>query len=576
MPQPYILIPATGADPADEWIRLGTQAHVEGKLDAAETNYRNAIRLDPKSIVATQNLAVVFATKGNLNEALLTIERAAIQDGHTAHLHSNHALICLEADRIDEGMAAADRAIRIAEENPTIAFPDPYVQALFAKALVSGTAGKPQIALEAYEEILSREPLHPAAGPNSCFVQTLLPSDAEQLSFYRKRYAAVHRPQGLQLRGHSNDRSPERVLRVGYVGGDFKTHSAAMIFGNVLLNHDSRQVEHYLYSSLPVNAEQDEFTKRFFASVTPPNTSTRWRDIVPLTDDQAAELVRQDRIDILVDLAAHTSGGRLGLFLRKPAPVQVTAWGFAHGTGLDEVDYFLADPVAVPIDERQHYAERIVDLPCIVTYSPPLYQIKHTSTVPMMSRGYFTFGSYARYEKLSDGCLRAFAEILRRVPDSKLQFKDHAFRRPYSIRRVMGFMDGIDPNRLLFSISTNHQDHLLAYQQCDLCLDPWPHGGGVVFLEQMWMGVPTLTLRGKQPAGRTASSVLTALGREGWIAENEGDFVVKAILLAEQPKELIAARKTLHDEFAASPVVSGYAQAVEAAYRTAWKGWCSG
>lgn len=572
------MLPATGSDPADEWVRLGTQAHVEGKLDQAEANYRNAIRLDPKSIIATQNLAVVFASRGNLNEALLTIERAALQDRCNAHLHSNHALICLEADRIDEGLAAADEAIRIAQENPTIAFPDPYIQAMFAKALVSGTAGKPQAALESYEEILAREPLHPAAGPNSCFVQTLLPTDAERLSFYRKRYAATHRPQGLQLRGHSNDRSPDRVLRVGYVGGDFKTHSAAMIFGNVLLNHNPKSVEHYIYSSLPVNAEQDDLTKRFFAStngqpIEKPGTH-RWRDIVPLSDDQAAELVRQDRIDILVDLAAHTSGGRLGLFLRKPAPVQATAWGFAHGTGLEEIDYFLADPVAVPKEERQHYSEKIVDIPCIVGYLPPVYQIKYTSIAPMMSRGYFTFGSYARYEKLSDDCLKAFAEILRRVPDAKLQFKDHAFRRPYSIRRVLGFMDGIDPQRLLFSISTNHQDHLLAYQQCDLCLDPWPHGGGVVFLEQMWMGVPTLTLRGKQPAGRTASSVLTALNRQDWIAETPEDFVEKAAAAAENPKGIIAARKTLHDEFAASPVVAGYAQSVEAAYRSMWKEWC--
>lgn len=584
MPQPYVIIPSQGSEPTDEWIRLGVQAHVEGKLDQAEANYRHALRLDPRSVIATQNLAVVLATKGNLNEALLTIERAALWDGDTTLVHSNRALICLESDRIDEALEAADTAVRIAQNSVRIEYPDGVVQSLFTKALICGTAGKPADSLAAYEEILSREPMHPAAGPNSCFVQTLIDSTPADLRDKRRIYAANNRPPKpattVPNRFHNNERDPHRVLRVGYVGGDFKTHSAAMIFSNVLLNHDPKQIEHYIYSSLPVNAEQDELTKRLFGSVQIRNsTEHRWRDIVPLNDDQAADLIRQDRIDILVDLAAHTSGGRLGIFFRKPAPVQATAWGFAHGTGLEEVDYFLADPVAVPETERQYYAERIYDLPCIVSYMPPTYPLKGTSAAPFASRDYFTFGSYARYEKLSDECLRTFAEILRRVPDSKLQFKDHAFRRPYSIKRVMSFMEGIDPKRLLFSISTNHSDHMLAYQQCDLCLDPWPHGGGAVFLEQMWMGVPTLTLRGKQPSGRTAASVLTVLGRMDWIAETPEDFVEKAVGFSEggiATKQLIQARKTLREEFVTSPVVQGYSVAVENAYRKMWKTWCGG
>ena len=575
MSQPYVIIPSQGSEPSDEWIRLGVQAQTEGKLDQAEANYRHALRLDPGNVIATQNLAVALVSKGNLNEALLTAERAALMDGDMTLVHANRALICLEADRIDEALESANRAIQIAERSPKVEFPDGSVQSFFVKALIASTAGKPQEALDAYEEILQREPLHPAAGPNNCFIQTLVRSDPSMLLANRKRYAAAHRPQVPSSRHYGNDRNPDRVLRIGYVGGDFKTHSAAMIFGNVLLNHDPKQVEHYLYSSLPVNALQDHMTKKFFDAV---EGTKRWRDLVPLNDDQAADLIRQDRIDILVDLAAHTSGGRLGLFFRRPSPVQVTAWGFAHGTGLEEIDYFLADPIAVPEAERQHYTEKIIDLPCIVSYSPPPYQVKGSSIAPFAGRDHFTFGSYARYEKLSDECLRCFAEILRRVPDAKLQFKDHAFLRPYSIRRVLSFMEGVDPKRLLFSISTNHVDHMLAYQQCDLCLDPWPHGGGVVSLEQLWMGTPVLTLRGNQPSGRTAASVLTVLGRTEWIAETPEEFVEKAVVMASggsETKTMIASRKTLRDELVKSPVVAGYSQAAEQAYRKMWKEYCS-
>lgn len=573
MAQPYILIPSNGSDPADEWIRLGVQAQVEGKLDKAEESYRHALRLDPQNITATQNLAVSLASRGNLNEALLTAERAAMMDGDTALVHVNRALIALEADRIDEALESADRAVKIAEECTKVEFPDSAAHANLAKALVSSTAGKPGDALNAYEEVLQRFPLHPSAGPNSCFVQTLVSCGPDALLANRQRYAKAIRPNNLATHRYSNDRSRDRVLRVGYVGGDFKTHSAAMIFGNVLLNHDPDRVHHYLYSSLPVNAEQDEMTKRFYSSTRIRDSNEyRWRDIVPLNDDQAAELIRSDGIDILVDLAAHTGGGRLGIFLRRPAPVQATAWGFAHGTGLEEMDYFLADPIAVPESERHFYAEKIVDLPCIVSYIPPMYNVRGVSSAPSASRGHITFGSYARYEKLSDECLRCFAEILWRVPDSKLQFKDHAFRRPYSIRRVLGFMDGIDPSRLLFSISTSHVDHMLAYQQCDLCLDPWPHGGGAVFLEQMYMGVPCLTLRGSQPSGRTGASVLTAMGRNGWIADSSEEYIEKAVALVSGGG-LIAARKVLRDEFLKSPVVAGYPRAVEAAYRQMWYRW---
>lgn len=575
MPQPFVIIPSSGSEPADEWIRLGVQAHVDGKLDQAEINYRHALRLSPRSAVATQNLAVILAQRGNLNEALLAAERAAMWDGDTALVHANRALICLESDRIDEALDAAGTAVDIASKKPRIEFPDGGIHAWFAKALVCATAGKPAESIEAYEEILNREPLHPAAGPNSCFVQTLVDHDPKALLAQRRKYADAHRPKGLPSRSYANDRRADRVLRVGYVGGDFKTHSAAMIFGNVLLNHDPAAVETYLYCSLPVNAEADDMTKRFFAIT---KGAERWRDIVPLNDDQAAEKIRADRIDILVDLAAHTSGGRLGIFLRKSAPVQVTAWGFAHGTGLDEIDYFLADPVAVPEDERQHYAEKVLDLPCIVSYLPPPYQLKESSAAPYLGREYFTFGSFARFEKLSDECLATFAEVLRRVPDAKLEFKDHAFRRPYAIRRVLSFMKGIAPDRLLFSISTSHPDHMLAYQQCDLCLDPWPHGGGAVFLEQMWMGVPTLTLRGKQPSGRTAASVLTAMNRKEWIAETPEEFVDKAVEAASggaETKCIIVARKILRNEFTKSPVVAGYAKAVEAVYKRVWKDWCT-
>lgn len=501
----------------------------------------------------------MFAQSNLLNEALLTIERAEMLGGeHLATVLTSYALVAADCERFDVAVEKGRKAVELR----------PGHESRFALASVLTAAGYAAEAVTLHQQVLEEKPDHPLSGPNACFIQTLTDSTPEQLLAQRKRWYEVNRHRG-PLEPHDNDRNPDRPLRVGYVGGDFKSHSAAFIFKNVVLHHGP-EIELYLYSSLPTNAEQDHTTARFRATA-----GDRWREIEKLSDEDAAKLIRRDRIDILVDLAGHTGGNRLALFTRKPAPMQVTAWGFAHGTGLPEMDYFFADPIAVPVEEHCHYAEKIFDLPCIVTMEPPAdYNLKATSIPPLKKNGYITFGSYARYEKMSDDCLRAFAEILRRVPDSRLQFKDAAMRRPYAIRRILSFMQDVDQERLSFSLPTAHHEHLLAYQQCDIALDPFPHGGGAVLLETLYMGVPVITRYGTQPAGRTGASVLTAIGRPEWVARNAAEYVEKAVEWAGRTKELAEARLTLRDQFVKSPVVAGYCGAVEAAYRSIWQEYC--
>lgn len=568
-PQPYVIITPNGSSQADEWARLGLASQqVPGKFPEAEQHYKSALRLDPRHAVATQNLAVGYATNGNMNEALITIERASLFDENNPIIHANMAFMNLDVDRIGAALEAAEAAVKVSRETGTEEDVHGFLSSRLALAMVSATAGMPEKSIPLYNEMLVKDPKHPIANPNVCFVQTLTNAAPADLLQQRAKWYANNRFTGVK-HPHDNDRTPDRPLRVGYVGGDFKRHSAAMIFGHVILRHNKTRVQPYLYCTLPVDPTADVITKHF-------QDCGEWRDIANLTDEQAEALIRKDRIDILVDLAGHTNGGRLALFTRKPAPVQVTAWGFAHGTGVEEIDYFLADPIAVPVTEREHYAEKIADLPCIVSYLEPTeYGLKGSSTLPFYQNDFITFGSYGRYEKLSDECLATFAEILRRTPDSRLQFKDHAFRRPYSIRRIMAAMPDINPSRLLFSISTSHPEHMLAYHQADLMLDPFPHGGGVVSLEELYMGVPLVTLYGSQPSGRTAASALTCLGHTEWIAKTPAEYIDIAANLAQDVPALAKARKTLRSEFLASPVVAGYREAVEAKYKEMWQEWCA-
>lgn len=560
MPQPYMIVPPSGSGQADEWIKLGVEAQVSGKLPDAQRHYQQALRLDPRQSIATQNLAIVFAQSNLLNEALLTIERASMMDGVHGVIQMNWALMALEADQIDIALKAGRKAVELA----------PTPESRLALAMVLGTAGLPDQAVPIYNDILKENPKHPAAGPNSCFVQTLTTATPEDLRKQRDKWYQENRYTGV-VAAHDNEKSANRPLRIGYVSGDFKRHSAAMIFSGVLFHH-TKDIEIFFYSTLPVDPVCDTITKRF-KDVAGEN----WRDIEKLTDEQADALIRKDKIDILVDLAGHTNGGRLPLFTRKPAPIQVTAWGFAHGTGCPEIDYFFADPVSIPQEERKHYAEKIFDLPCIITYEPPAeYNILGKSPLPYHHNDYITFGTYARYEKMSDICLATFAEILRKVPDSKLQFKDHGFRRPYSIRRVMAAMPDIAKERLLFSIATTHPEHMQTYQQADIIFDPFPHTGGVVGMEQLYMGVPVVTLYGTQASGRSTSSVLTVMEKHDWIAKTKEQYVEIAVRMANDIPMLTKVRKTLRDEFLASSVVTGYVGAVEKAYREMWQKHCLG
>lgn len=557
--QPYLIVPPQGSDQADEWMRLGVEAQAAGKLPDAQRYYNQALRIDPQHSLATQNLAVVFAQSNFLNEGLATIERASMMDGVHGVIQMNWALMALEAGHIDTALAAARRGVEI----------KPCVETRLALAMTLATAGMPDKALPIYDEILAENPKHPAAGPNSCFVQTLTGVGPKELRKQRDRWYAQNRYEGPKA-PHANDKTPGRALRVGYVSGDFKCHSAAMIFGRVVLNH-GKDVEVFMYSSLPVDAAVDVRTKAF-----KDKAGANWRDIEKRTDEQVDAMIRADKIDILVDLAAHTNGGRLPLFTRKPAPVQVTAWGFAHGTGCPEIDYFLADPVAVPEAERAHYAEKVVDLPCIVTYDPPVdYDLKGTSALPYHKNGHITFACHSRYEKLSDDFLATVAQIMRNLPEAKLEFGGHEFKRPYSIKRVMAAMKGVAKERLLFSNSMTHQEHLQYYQQADILLDPYPHSGGVVGLEQLYMGVPVITMYGTQAAGRTTSAVLTAMGRDGWIARTSDQYVDIAVAMAEDIPLLAKVRKTLRAELLESPVVVGYVDAVEKAYREIWTRYCA-
>jgi predicted O-linked N-acetylglucosamine transferase (SPINDLY family) len=365
---------------------------------------------------------------------------------------------------------------------------------------------------------------------------------------------------------YDNDFDPDRRIVVGYVSADFRHHSAAFAVRPVLQHHDRSQFEVVCYSG---TGTEDEVTASFRQH------ADRWRDVLQCSDEQLADCIRTDKVDILVDLSGHSWGNRLRTFARKPAPIQVTAWGHASGTGLPTIDYLFSDPVLVPTAVRHLFAEKVYDLPCAIIIEPPPSGLR-TVEPPVTLNGHLTYGVFSRASRISNSAVGVWARILRSDPTSKLLIKDHLID-DVSIQN--GLLEkfaahGIGSDRIALMGASPREDHLAAYRHVDICLDPFPHVGGVSTWEALHMGVPVVTRLGNAIAKRVGGAILSAVGLGDWIANDDDEYV--DIALRSTPDRLKALRCALPALIEERCGPASYARAVEEAYRAMWKKRCSG
>jgi predicted O-linked N-acetylglucosamine transferase (SPINDLY family) len=288
--------------------------------------------------------------------------------------------------------------------------------------------------------------------------------------------------------------------------------------------------------------------------------------------------IRDDRIDILVDLSGYTGGSRLGVFARKPAPIQFTAWGYATGTGFSTIDYMFADPIGIPPEVRPLFAEKMIDLPCLFCYEGP-GDGPEVSPPPALQGKPFTFGCINRTEKISDHALALWSRILHEMPAARLLLKGPVLglsmvRETLAKRfAAHGIREG---ERLVLLGGTDLYHHLKALEQVDLALDPFPANGGITTAETLWMGVPVVTLLGHTTHGRLSAAVLSATGMSDWIARNDDEYVEIAAGFAEDPFHLARMRQEMRPRLLQSRVfnVRQYARHVDKAYRDVWREWC--
>lgn len=365
---------------------------------------------------------------------------------------------------------------------------------------------------------------------------------------------------------------PQRRLRVGYVSADFKRHSCAHFFQPVLSGHDRSSVEVTLYSNVEVG---DATTERF------KQAADRWRNVKSMDDIEAATQIRDDEIDILVEMNGHTNGHRLSLFAHKPAPVQISWLGYPNTTGIPEIDYRLSDEIVEPTGDADRFStERIIRMPngfhCFAPEHPDL----PVSKSPCLENGYITFGSFNYLAKIGDPVIDAWAQILDRVPGSRLLMKARGLSDILCRDTYLEHFEarGIDRSRIeVVAYTKRSQDHLKLYDRVDIALDPFPYNGTTTTCEAMWMGVPVVALLGEPHAARVSASLMTRVGLEPLVGADIPDYVERAVELAADTERLAQLRRDIRPAMAASPLCdrAGFVRDLEQIYRELWRAHCT-
>lgn len=342
--------------------------------------------------------------------------------------------------------------------------------------------------------------------------------------------------------------------RIGYVSPDFRGHSVASFIEPVLQTHDREQWDIVLYYNA---ATQDRVTRRIR------RLGHVWRPISHLSDEAAIELIRQDQIDILVDLAGHTGGGRLSLFSAGAAPMQVTYLGYPNTTGIQSVDYRITDSLADPpgLTERFH-TERLVRIdPCFLCYKPPSVA-PPVSPLPSRENGIVTFGCFNHLPKISAETLTLWSAILKRCPTARLLLKCRSFADAQVVESFVHRLRAADINPAQAKVAAptaSYIDHLAAYGEVDIGLDPFPYHGTTTTCEGLWMGVPVISLQGPAHVSRVGGSLMNAVGLPQFAVESDAAYVETAVFWAANPDALFSLRKGLRRRMAASALLDSVA-----------------
>jgi predicted O-linked N-acetylglucosamine transferase (SPINDLY family) len=548
-------------DYAEAHGNLGIVLAEVGQLEEAIASYRQAIRLRPGLAEAHYNMGITLQNKGRFDEAIAAYRQAIRLKPDYAEAHNNLGNALMDVGQLEEAIASYRQAIRLK--------PD-YAEAHSNLGNALKDMGQLDEAIASYRRAARLKPDYAVPHSNLIYGLHFHPAyDARMI--YEEHQRWNHQfadPLRTSVQPHVNDRNPDRRLRIGYVSPDFREHCQSFFTIPLLSNHDREAFEIFCYAHV---LRPDAVTERIrgYAQV--------WRSILRMTDAEAARNIREDRIDILIDLTMHMARGRPLIFVRKPAPVQAAWLAYPGTTGLDAIDYRLTDPYLDPPGlNDQFYSETSIRLPDSFWCYDPLATQVPVNALPAQTHGHITIGCLNNFCKVTEPVLRLWAQVLKTVPRSRfIMLCPEGSRRQPLLDLLQ--REGISPDRIELVARRPRLQYLDLFHRIDVGLDSFPYNGHTTNLDSFWMGVPVITLVGQTVVGRAGLSQLTNLGLPELIAQTPEQYVQIAAESAGDLPRLAELRRTLRGRMQASPLMDGprFARNIEAAYRQMWRNWCS-
>ncbi|MBG9388251.1 tetratricopeptide repeat protein [Caenimonas aquaedulcis] len=556
------------------WKALGVACAALGKPQEALEAKRRAVQLLPRDGEARYNLANALVQAGQLEEAIACIEQAVPLLREPADALNHLGNLLRDAHRMPEARRRYEEAIShrpdFAEAHSNLGntlsdlgdvsgAERHYLRALALQpnrgAIHSNLGnllkeqGRHAEAQAAYRSAVELDPGFAGARSNLLLAlnhdPSVTPSDFKAAAMAFGRFASK-RARGIPftVQGEVPARRP---LRVGFVSGDLRQHPVGYFLEGLLEHLDPAEVTAYAYPTVMRRDSLSDSMRPYFA---------QWREIARLDDEAAARLIHADGIDVLIDLAGHTAYNRLCVFAYRPAPIQATWLGYFATTGVEQMDWLLADAASIAPGEETHYTERIGLLPRTRLCFRPPGDAPPVAALPALANGHITFGSFQNLGKIGDAVLAAWSRAMRAVPGSHLRLQNgqlgDAGAREQLMRRLRAA--GIDDGRVAMHGRTSRLAYLRAHSKVDMILDTFPYPGGTTTCEALWMGVPTLTLAGDRMLSRQGASLLHAAGLDGWIAKDEGDYLQKAQAFCSDIHALAKLRGGLRERVAGTPL----------------------
>lgn len=553
---------------ANAYYNLGVSYAELNKHEKALINYNLTVHFDPRCAEAYNNMGVIYKEQQNLDKALKNYHLALQCNPRFAQTLNNLGVAYTTIGRLTEALEYLSRAVSVAPS---------YAEAYNNLGWLFWDHGDLAQALRMYEKCIELSPGSKNPSQNRLLALNYLSGVSPDRVFEAHRAWAERfcRELGPSFSDWHVTRVVHRKLRIGYISPDFFHHSVSF-FCHALFEHHSRDFfEVFLYS----NAAREDDKTELFKSMVP---ESNWKKVTGMAARDVANLIREDHIDILVELAGHTANNRLDVVALKPAPVQITYVGYNNTTGMGAIDYRITDAVVDPPNSEQKFSEELVRLPgCFLCYTPPA-KIPDVDHLPALRNGFVTFGSFSCLAKIGTFCVTLWARVLHEVPGSRLLVKNKGFYSPDVQQTFINQFKahGIAEHRLkLMSLAATSFDHLNIYNEVDIALDTFPYSNTTTSCETMLMGVPVVCLTGNTHGSRVGTTLLTAIGLPEFAAETQDEYVLKAKGLAGDLATLSVLRQNLRQIMLSSPLCDGptfVREKYEPALREKWRYFCEG